>query len=90
MNVNMGMMDMGNMSFGMMPSLDGVGMSNLSQLGAMNHMSPMGMNMGTGMGMGLAISKSIIEAHGGHMRAIDTADGAEFWFTLPVARKEGS
>jgi C4-dicarboxylate-specific signal transduction histidine kinase len=43
-----------------------------------------------GMGMGLAISKSIIEAHGGHMRAIDTVNGAEFWFTLPVARKEGS
>lgn len=44
----------------------------------------------SGMGMGLAISRSIIEAHGGHMRAIDTVDGAEFSFTLPVARKESS
>jgi signal transduction histidine kinase len=38
------------------------------------------------MGMGLAISKSIIEAHGGLMWAGDNAfGGATLHFTLPVA-----
>ena len=39
-----------------------------------------------GMGMGLAISRSIIESHGGVLK-INTNHklGAEFFFTLPIA-----
>jgi PAS domain S-box-containing protein len=41
-----------------------------------------------GMGMGLAISRSIIEAHGGRLRAkANTPRGAVFQFTLPLDDK---
>jgi two-component system sensor kinase FixL len=36
--------------------------------------------------MGLAIARTIIEAHGGHLRGSNNvAGGATFQFTLPVA-----
>ncbi len=44
-----------------------------------------------GMGMGLAISRTIIEAHGGTIRAENNPDGgATFYFTLAVAMEESA
>jgi PAS domain S-box-containing protein len=41
-----------------------------------------------GLGLGLAISRSIVEAHGGQLTAShDAADGTTFQFTLPVAAR---
>jgi PAS domain S-box-containing protein len=41
-----------------------------------------------GLGLGLSISRSIIEAHGGRLRAIrNDGPGATFQFTLPVERE---
>lgn len=41
-----------------------------------------------GMGVGLSISRTIIEAHGGRIRATDNpAGGASFYFTIPVAAR---
>jgi two-component system sensor kinase FixL len=43
----------------------------------------------TGMGVGLSISRTIIEAHGGRLRADSNPEGgATFTFTLPMAEKE--
>lgn len=36
-----------------------------------------------GMGIGLSICKTIITAHGGTIKAVNHAAGAEFYFTLP-------
>ena len=38
-----------------------------------------------GLGIGLAVSRTIVEAHGGKLEAITNPDkGATFHFTLPI------
>ena len=41
-----------------------------------------------GMGIGLSICKTIIDAHGGTIMAVDHEDGVEFIFTLPEYMEE--
>ena len=43
----------------------------------------------TGMGLGLAISRSIVEAHGGRLWHARASPGSVFAFTLPLASAEG-
>jgi C4-dicarboxylate-specific signal transduction histidine kinase len=40
------------------------------------------------LGLGLSISRSIMESHGGHLRAISVCDGALFEFTVPAGVRE--
>jgi two-component system sensor kinase FixL len=44
----------------------------------------------TGMGLGLAISRSIVEAHGGRLWHERASPGSVFAFTLPIAGGEGN
>lgn len=41
----------------------------------------------TGIGLGLSISQSIVESHGGSLRAVPTSRGARFVFSLPIDRE---
>ena len=42
-----------------------------------------------GMGMGVSLSRSIVEAHGGEIQALDNPDkGATFSFSIPVAEED--
>jgi signal transduction histidine kinase len=45
---------------------------------------------GRGLGLGLATVKRIVDAHGGRLGVQSSANGAQFWFTLPVAHKSTS
>lgn len=39
-----------------------------------------------GLGIGLAVSKALVEAHGGHIGVMQQAEGgSRFWFSLPLA-----
>lgn len=49
---------------------------------------PFSTTKASGLGVGLAVSRSLIQAHGGRIRAGNTAEGgAEVRFTLPVAER---
>jgi PAS domain S-box-containing protein len=43
-----------------------------------------------GIGMGLAISRSIIESHGGQLSLVSASQGTLFQFTLPIHPKDAS
>jgi PAS domain S-box-containing protein len=46
---------------------------------------------GVGLGLGLFISREIVARHGGQVGIVsDIGQGAEFWFTLPLAGETGS
>ncbi|MFO1323684.1 MAG: MASE1 domain-containing protein [Burkholderiales bacterium] len=47
---------------------------------------PLATSKAQGLGLGLAISRSIVEAHGGRLWLEPSATGAAFCLTLPVAR----
>ncbi|MFO1302750.1 MAG: ATP-binding protein [Burkholderiales bacterium] len=48
--------------------------------------APLASDKATGLGLGLAISRTIVESHGGRLWLAPSARGATFCLTLPVAR----
>ena len=40
------------------------------------------------MGLGLSVCSAVVKAHGGHLSARNTGDGAEFTFCLPLSKEE--
>jgi signal transduction histidine kinase len=40
-----------------------------------------------GQGLGLAISRGIVEAHGGELRCVDAPRGTTFRLTLPTSKE---
>ena len=40
------------------------------------------------MGLGLSVCSAVVKAHGGHLSARNTGDGAEFIFCLPLSKEE--
>jgi two-component system, LuxR family, sensor kinase FixL len=60
----------------------------LSESALANLFQPFFTTKDAGMGVGLSISRSIVEAHGGRMRAeTNERGGASFLFTLPLAQE---
>lgn len=57
----------------------------VSMPGAENLFQPFATSKPEGMGLGLAISRSIVEGHGGRLWHEHRARGASFSFTLPVS-----
>jgi C4-dicarboxylate-specific signal transduction histidine kinase len=51
-----------------------------------NLFEPLATSKVHGLGLGLAISRTIVEAHGGKLALESTATGATFCLTLPVAQ----
>jgi len=63
----------------------GIDMENVERL-----FQPLYTTKPEGLGMGLAIARTIVDAHGGRLRASNNAaGGATFQFTLPVAADRG-
>ncbi len=61
----------------------------LSESALSNLFQPFFTTKDAGMGVGLSISRSIVEAHGGRMRAEpNDRGGASFRFTLPIAQQK--
>ncbi len=65
--------------------------SGISEEVAAHLFQPFVTSKAKGMGIGLAISRRIVEAHGGQISASQNADGGTtFKFSLPVAGREAS
>jgi signal transduction histidine kinase len=39
----------------------------------------------SGTGLGLAVSRDVVEAHGGNIGFVSSSGGSTFWFELPAA-----
>ena len=52
--------------------------------GSLKHSETSKGDMKRNMGIGLSVCMTIVNAHGGEMRAYNTEQGAEFLFCLPL------